>query len=158
MDRVPFFSSFPLCCQHNDMLLRSHAWKSHFHISIAVLKRAKHSHARSIAVIGSGISGLTTTLKLARQLLPGGKHRIVLYDSDQRPGGWVRSDRVQVNGKGEESARCEASALVEAGPRSLRPAGLPGLAMLDLVSIRFTGHSYDLVYSFLTSFNGRSNH
>jgi oxygen-dependent protoporphyrinogen oxidase len=90
-------------------------------------------------VIGSGISGLTTTLHLARSLLPGGKHRIVLYDSNQRPGGWVRSDRVQVNGKEKESARAEASALVEAGPRSLRPAGLPGLAMLDLVSTFYLG-------------------
>jgi oxygen-dependent protoporphyrinogen oxidase len=106
----------------------------------AVLKRQKHDHAaRSIGVIGSGIAGLTTTLLLARQLLPRGKHRIVLYDSNPRPGGWVRSDRVHVNGKEKESARAEASAVVEAGPRSLRPAGLPGLAMLDLVSIQLSG-------------------
>lgn len=46
----------------------------------------------------------------------------------------MRSDRVSLKGKEKSTAGKEAVALVEAGPRSLRPAGLPGLAMLDLVS------------------------
>lgn len=89
---------------------------------------------RTIAVLGAGLAGLTLTLHLARHLLPGGKHRIVLYDSSERSGGWVRSDRVDLKGKGKQDDPTVERALVEAGPRSIRPAALPGLAMLHLVS------------------------
>lgn len=89
--------------------------------------------ARSIAVVGAGLAGLTTTLHLARHLPSGQGHRIVLYDAQQRVGGWVRSDRMPVPG-GKVEGTTATTALVEAGPRSIRPAGLPGLAMLDLVS------------------------
>jgi hypothetical protein len=42
----------------------------------------------------------------------------------------------------DASAHAETTALVEAGPRSIRPAGLPGLVMLELVS-RLVGDHVD---------------
>lgn len=90
---------------------------------------ARHAHTqaegshRSIAVIGAGIAGLTSALHLARHLP---RHRIALYEAADRIGGWVQSERAPVQG-------CKGGALLEGGPRSLRPAGLPGLSMIELV-------------------------
>lgn len=43
-------------------------------------------------------------------------------------GGWVKSERVKMKGETNETA------LLESGPRSLRPAGHSGMVMLELVS------------------------
>lgn len=84
-----------------------------------------NSTPRSIAVIGAGISGLTCALHLKRNLP---QHRIVLYEASERLGGWAQSERVPMPGHAGD-----ATALLEGGPRSLRPAGVSGLAMLDLI-------------------------
>jgi len=99
--------------------------------------RSMHDDARSIGVLGAGLAGLTLTLHLARHLPSNQRHRIVLYDADQRVGGWVRSDRLSIKGKAKAGSDTANTALVEAGPRSIRPVGLPGFTMLDLVSCSF---------------------
>jgi oxygen-dependent protoporphyrinogen oxidase len=79
---------------------------------------------RTLAVAGGGIAGLTAALLLARALPA---RRILLLERSARTGGWVHSERRAVGDKGD-------TALLESGPRSIRPTGAPGLAMLELVS------------------------
>ncbi|PWN36344.1 Protoporphyrinogen oxidase, partial [Meira miltonrushii] len=84
----------------------------------------------SIAVIGAGLSGLTHALYLARGLLNNDeKHRIVVYDSADRVGGWVKSDRIKPVGMEDDEG-----ALLEAGPRSIRMADLGGLSTTELIA------------------------
>lgn len=81
-----------------------------------------------IAVLGGGISGLSTAWYLARTAPSNVK--ITLIEGTKRTGGWLHSDRVAdpqyPNGKG--------SILLERGPRSLRPQGVSGLNTLEMVS------------------------
>lgn len=63
----------------------------------------------SIAVLGGGLTGLSAAFHLARRFPT---TPIALINRDARFGGWVRSERVKVNG---------AEVLLEAGPRTLRP-------------------------------------
>ncbi|PWN28427.1 Protoporphyrinogen oxidase [Jaminaea rosea] len=74
-----------------------------------------------IAVLGAGLSGLTTTLYLSRALP---HRRIILFEASQRLGGWVQSERLQLpSGK--------QSVLLEAGPRSVRPKGVSGWSTIE---------------------------
>lgn len=84
-----------------------------------------------VAVLGGGITGLTTAFYLAKQLPP--TSTITIYESSDRLGGWMRTQKVQVNVG-------NTSGLVpfERGPRTLR--GLRGdlfrfddLVLYDLV-------------------------
>lgn len=76
----------------------------------------------SIAVIGGGISGLSAAFFL-QKALP--HSRITLFEGSTRTGGWVSSKVVR-----DQDNR---QLIFEEGPRSLRPAGLPGLSLLDLI-------------------------
>ena len=64
----------------------------------------------SIAVLGGGLTGLSAAFHLARRFPT---TPIALVNRDARFGGWVRSERVRVGQ--------DAEALLEAGPRTLRP-------------------------------------
>ncbi|KAK7422212.1 oxygen-dependent protoporphyrinogen oxidase [Neonectria punicea] len=65
-----------------------------------------------IAVLGGGLTGLTTAYYLAKKLPPTSK--ITLYEASDRLGGWIRTERhpVDIGGK-------KGSVLFERGPRSL---------------------------------------
>ena len=79
--------------------------------------------AKNIAILGGGITGLTTAYHLARSL-PDAK--ISIFERAERLGGWVDSELIDVGP--------DASVLFEWGPRSLRPdLKGPGLATLQLV-------------------------
>lgn len=78
---------------------------------------------QNIAVVGGGIAGLSATYFL-QKALPNAK--VTLFETAQRPGGWV-SSKVQSTPDGG------GQVVFEEGPRSLRPAGLPGLNVLDLI-------------------------
>lgn len=93
------------------------------HDSFRPSKRLKTQPRPPIAVLGGGLSGLTTTLYLSR-LLP--DRRILLVESSNHLGGWVRSERVALPQGGH--------AIVEAGPRSIRPKGAAGWIMIEMVS------------------------
>ncbi len=80
---------------------------------------------KRVAVLGGGISGLTSAYRLAQQL-PKDRYDVVLLEGQQRLGGWIQSERIAL-------PSTETTALVEKGPRSIRPAGYSGLMMLDLV-------------------------
>jgi len=76
-----------------------------------------------VAVVGSGISGISAAWHLLKSLKVAGigeNVRVSLFEASQRPGGWIQSDKV--NG-----------ILLEMGPRTLRPSGDSGKATLEVV-------------------------
>ncbi|KAF8930960.1 hypothetical protein BGZ47_000296 [Haplosporangium gracile] len=80
-----------------------------------------------IAVLGGGISGLSTAWYLARTAPSNVK--ITLIEGTKRTGGWLHSDRVADPHHPNE----KSSVLLESGPRSLRPQGISGLNTLEMV-------------------------
>ncbi|KAF9582853.1 oxygen-dependent protoporphyrinogen oxidase [Lunasporangiospora selenospora] len=80
-----------------------------------------------IAVIGGGISGLSTAWYLAKAAPP--TVTVTLLEATKRTGGWLHSDRV----KDPIQDHHGGSLLLEYGPRSLRPQGASGLNTLELV-------------------------
>ncbi|KAI1316404.1 hypothetical protein EDD11_010047 [Mortierella claussenii] len=80
-----------------------------------------------IAVLGGGISGLSTAWYLARTAPT--NVAITLLESSKRTGGWLHSDRVR------DPQHPGGSILLERGPRSLRPQGVSGLNTLEMVKL-----------------------
>lgn len=68
----------------------------------------------SIAVVGGGITGLSSAFHLSRRFP---QAQIRVFEKLRREGGWIRSQRVDVQGYNGE----KASVLLESGPRTLRP-------------------------------------
>ncbi|KAI1756558.1 hypothetical protein F4782DRAFT_537665 [Xylaria castorea] len=66
-----------------------------------------------IAVLGGGITGLTTAHYLARHAE---NAHITIYEASDRPGGWIKADRIDVEDK--EGQR--GHVLLQNGPRMLR--------------------------------------
>ncbi|KAK4922168.1 oxygen-dependent protoporphyrinogen oxidase, partial [Elasticomyces elasticus] len=89
----------------------------------AYTPRATPNHyAQDIAILGGGISGLATAYNLSRDI-PHAK--ITIFEAQDRLGGWVDSEQVEVDG---------GSVLFEWGPRSLRPdVSGSGAATLQLM-------------------------
>ncbi|KAF9570834.1 hypothetical protein EC968_001375 [Mortierella alpina] len=86
-----------------------------------------------IAVIGGGISGLSTAWYLARTAPP--NVAITLLEGTRRVGGWLQSDREK------DPRHPGGSLLLERGPRSLRPQGISGLNTLEMVrALRLEPH------------------
>ncbi|TKY89453.1 hypothetical protein EX895_001984 [Sporisorium graminicola] len=92
---------------------------------------AASNDKKRIAVLGGGISGLTSAYRLAQQL-PKDRYDIVLLEHQNRLGGWIQSERIALPSR-NSTASSNATALIEKGPRSIRPAGYSGLMMLQLV-------------------------
>ncbi|KAF9109934.1 hypothetical protein BGX27_006989 [Mortierella sp. AM989] len=80
-----------------------------------------------IAVIGGGISGLSTAWYLARTAPS--NVAITLLEGSKRTGGWLQSDRLS------DPQNPGGSILLERGPRSLRPQGISGLNTLEMVKL-----------------------
>lgn len=79
-------------------------------------------HAKDIAVLGGGITGLATAFELSRSL-PNAK--ITIYEAGAKLGGWMDSDIIPV-GDGE--------VVFEWGPRTLRhTADGSGAATINMV-------------------------
>lgn len=90
-----------------------------------------------IAILGGGLSGLSAAFHAARRFP---RAQVVLFERNSRVGGWVRSQRVEVeapvaSGSSVISGRtAKASVLLESGPRTLRPGvDGSGRAVLELV-------------------------
>jgi len=72
-------------------------------------------HPRNVAVIGGGLTGLTTAFWLSR-FVPGAK--ITLYESSDRFGGWIDTKEAQVNINGRSgTVRFERGARMIQLPR-----------------------------------------
>jgi oxygen-dependent protoporphyrinogen oxidase len=95
-----------------------------FHISVRALSSDTNSKKTlDIAVLGGGITGLSTAYHLAKKL----DANITLYEASDRLGGWLESKSVDVE---------DGTVLFEQGPRTLRPMGtVAGLATLELVKM-----------------------
>ncbi|KAF9168554.1 oxygen-dependent protoporphyrinogen oxidase [Actinomortierella ambigua] len=76
-----------------------------------------------IAILGGGISGLSTAWYLTRA---SPSVRVTLLEAANRTGGWISSSR-------QDDSTHGGSFLLEHGPRSLRPQGISGLNTLELV-------------------------
>ncbi|KAI8888940.1 Protoporphyrinogen oxidase [Backusella circina FSU 941] len=76
----------------------------------------------SVAILGGGISGLSAAYYLAKA---SPKTKVILIESTNRVGGWIRSQRVELSQKD--------NVLFEMGPRTLRPVGAGGAAIIDMV-------------------------
>jgi hypothetical protein len=72
------------------------------------VRRQPNPEARNIAVIGAGITGLSTALLLSSQLP---QAKVTVFEAGSRLGGWLSSERLQVK---------NGDVLFEWGPRSLR--------------------------------------
>jgi len=79
-----------------------------------------------IAVLGGGLSGLSSAFHLSRRFPDS---LITLFERKPSPGGWVSSERVQVRDADGNSAEI----LLESGPRTLRPNAK---SLLELVRPR----------------------
>lgn len=93
-----------------------------------IINHAKSDNStrpREIAVLGAGITGLTTAHYLARHAT---NANITVYEAGDRPGGWVKADQVEV--EDEEGRRGQV--LFQHGPRMLR-SGSSSLKYDDLV-------------------------
>lgn len=77
-----------------------------------------------IAILGGGLSGLSSAFHLSRRYP---KSLITLLEKQPRYGGWARSERVDI----KDQLGNTASVVLEAGPRTLRPNAK---SLLELVS------------------------
>jgi protoporphyrinogen/coproporphyrinogen III oxidase len=97
-----------------------------------------------IAVLGGGITGLSSAFHLSRRFPAA---RISLIEQSFRLGGWLRSERVSLQDGSSQNdpkstslrANSTGTVLLEAGPRTLRPNYD---AILELVSETTSSSSY----------------
>lgn len=81
------------------------------------------SDAYDAAVIGGGITGLTTAFRLSQDPTCS---KVTLYEKTGRVGGWLQSETIPVE---------DGEVVFEYGPRTLRTAIPACLPLLDLVGI-----------------------
>lgn len=106
---------------------------SPFIVSSYIARRNYASNApprQNIAIIGSGITGLTTAYYLSKIANP---PNVTVYEAAPRVGGWLNSKYVDVEG---------GKVLFEQGPRSLRPAMPRGFHTAALVCSIDIGHIF----------------
>lgn len=80
---------------------------------------------RHIAVIGGGLTGLSSAFHLSRRFPDAS---ITLFEKHHRLGGWVRSERVDV-GPSQQM-------VLEAGPRTIRPSAKSILELVHLLGLK----------------------
>jgi oxygen-dependent protoporphyrinogen oxidase len=88
-----------------------------------VPRRSAHSNSAPFdaAVIGAGITGLTTAYRLSKNP---NCAKVTLYEKSSRIGGWLDSEVIDVEG---------GQIVFEYGPRTLRAVAPACLPLLDLV-------------------------
>ncbi|KAK5058749.1 hypothetical protein LTR84_011013 [Exophiala bonariae] len=91
-------------------------------VSLPQVRPTPNPLAKEIAILGGGITGLSTAHNITR-CIPNAK--VTIYEASSRLGGWLNSELVQVD---------DGEVLFEWGPRTIRPDfGGAGVATLDLV-------------------------
>jgi oxygen-dependent protoporphyrinogen oxidase len=84
-------------------------------------RRSQHTKPFDAAVIGGGITGLTTAFRLSQEK---SCSQVTLYEKAPRIGGWIQSETISVDG---------GHVVFEYGPRTLRVEMPSSLPLLDLV-------------------------
>jgi oxygen-dependent protoporphyrinogen oxidase len=87
----------------------------------------------SVAVLGGGVSGLSAAYYLSKS---SPKTKILVIEGSKRVGGWIRSQRVSPGFHSSTPSTVNgdsSNVLFEVGPRSLRPVGPGGAAILSMV-------------------------
>lgn len=86
----------------------------------------------SVAVLGGGISGLSAAYYLSKAST---QTKVLLIEGSNRVGGWIRSQRVSpgFHSSAPTEPNDPNNVLFEVGPRSLRPVGPGGAAILSMV-------------------------
>lgn len=92
-----------------------------FSSTLATKTTALDDDVQSIAVLGGGITGLTSAYRLS-QLFP--NTAITLYEKNSRLGGWLHSTSVPLD---------TGEVVFEHGPRTLRPETPSAILTLRLV-------------------------
>lgn len=90
-----------------------------------------HRRAYNLAVVGGGITGLTSVWQASHDPQCTG---ITLYEKEARLGGWLQSERIPVDG---------GHVLFEYGPRTLRssfPGSLPLINMVISLQLNTPRH------------------
>jgi hypothetical protein len=110
------------------------------------------SDNKRVAILGGGLTGLTTAYYLAS--VAKSSTKITLYEASDRLGGWIRTDRVPVDVGGKKG-----TVTFERGPRSLsslwmNTSRFDDLILYDLVRGNFQQtigmlHCNELTMSFL---------
>lgn len=88
---------------------------------VSLRRQYSESNGPSVAILGGGITGLSTALYL-REALPSAK--VTIYEGSDRVGGWIRSSAQDVD---------SGQVVFEHGPRTLRPT--LGLLTAHLVRV-----------------------
>ncbi|KAF9530183.1 protoporphyrinogen oxidase [Crepidotus variabilis] len=81
---------------------------------------------RSIAVLGGGLTGLSSAFHLARKFPA---CQINLLEMQPRLGGWVQTKRVDIPAVG-------TSVVLEGGPRTLQPRGKSVLELINILGLK----------------------
>jgi oxygen-dependent protoporphyrinogen oxidase len=84
-----------------------------------------------VAIIGGGLTGLTSAYYLAAKYLP--ESKIAIYEGSDRVGGWIRSESKEVDVNGQKQ-----TVMFERGPRAMSPGDMihdqqDRLVLYDLV-------------------------
>src|SRR5882724_9911583 len=87
----------------------------------------------NITILGGGITGLSSAFHLSRKLP---SSRITLLEQTSRLGGWIRSKRINFSIPGGDVG----SALLELGPRTLRPQSKGLLEMARQINMVCVQH------------------
>ncbi|KAG1121398.1 hypothetical protein G6F42_012466 [Rhizopus arrhizus] len=93
---------------------------------------------QSVAILGGGISGLSAAYYLSKA---SPKTKILLVEGSKRVGGWIKSQRVSPGFHASKPTTTTTTTkptnddvLFEVGPRSLRPVGAGGAAILGMAN------------------------
>lgn len=95
-------------------------------LSIPDPRRVPNPFAKDVAILGAGITGLSTAYHLS-QCIPDAN--ITIYEKNNTIGGWMSSEKVAVK---------DGHVLFEWGPRTLRP-DLKGSGRATLGLVRYMG-------------------
>ncbi|GAA5851776.1 hypothetical protein JCM9279_004402 [Rhodotorula babjevae] len=108
-----------------------------FHLSPLVASSPPSTHKQTLAILGAGLSGLSTAHYYLRALDPAARAatRIVVLEKERRVGGWCRAHRYEGGRllKPDEQPQGKGDVLAfETGPRSIRPQGLLGWLTIEM--------------------------
>ncbi|KAH9836268.1 Protoporphyrinogen oxidase [Rhodofomes roseus] len=88
---------------------------------------------RHVAILGGGLTGLSSAFHISRRFP---NTQITLLEKQNRLGGWVMSERVEVRVPSETGSSVRtARVLLESGPRTLRPGGQAVLELVNLLNL-----------------------